>query len=67
MTEERETPLLLIWTVQIVAGMLEDAGKTADADLFRLDLESDLRAVAVRYAGPEFRELRQTWVLELDR
>ena len=63
--DERRDPLLLIWTVQVVAGMMEESGRRTDAETLRQQLEDDIRAVGVRYAGPEFKSARQSWLQEL--
>jgi serine/threonine protein kinase len=62
---ERENPLLLAYTVGIVASAMEAAGRAADAEGLRRQLEDDFAVLATRFSAPEFQPHRDYWVSEL--
>ena len=64
-TDELADPLMLVYTVQTVAGMLDAAGRVAEAERMLGQLEEDVVALAARYSGPEFQGRRRHWVYEL--
>ena len=57
--------MLLVYTVQVVGDMMKKSGRAAAADRLHQQLEDDLRAAGVRYAGPKYWEIRKSWVDEL--
>ena len=63
--EEVSDVMLLVYTVQVVADMMKTSGREAAADRLHQQLEDDMRAAGVRYAGPEYWEMRKSWVKDL--
>jgi serine/threonine protein kinase len=63
--EESEDVMLLVYTVQVVAEMMKSSGREAAVDRLHQQLEDDIRAAGVRYSGPEYWKMRQSWVKEL--
>jgi eukaryotic-like serine/threonine-protein kinase len=62
---ERENPLYLAYTVEIVAHAMDDAGRLAEAKSLRRQLKEDYAFLAARLAGPEFQSLRLYLVNQL--
>jgi tetratricopeptide (TPR) repeat protein len=62
---ERENPLLLAYTVEIVAHAMDDAGRVAEAKSLRRQLKEDFTFLAARLTGPEFQSLRLGLVNQL--
>jgi serine/threonine protein kinase len=49
----------LVGTVQVLAEILEGAGRREEAKSLRLQLKDDVAALARRFSGPDFQELRR--------
>jgi serine/threonine protein kinase len=64
-TDERDDPLMLVYTVNAVSWMLEAAGRVAEVDRMRIQLEEDVAALAARFSGQEYQTLRRHWADEL--
>ena len=62
---ERENPISLAYTVEIVAHAMDDAGRVEEAKNLRLQLKDDFACLAARLAGPEFQSLRLGLVNQL--
>jgi serine/threonine protein kinase len=58
---EREDPMLLVYTVELVASMMDMDGRPGDAEKVRRQLEADVSAIAARHSGPQFQWQRQLW------
>jgi len=58
---EGDDPSLLVFTVNIVSMMQEDAGRAEEAERLRRQLEDDVVALAARFSGPEFLGRRRQW------
>jgi tetratricopeptide (TPR) repeat protein len=63
--DEQEDPSLLIYTVQAVSLLMENAGRKEKVEKLYHQLENDLVAVAARFSGPEFKDQRLQWGNEL--
>jgi tetratricopeptide (TPR) repeat protein len=61
----REDPLLLVYNVEIVSMMRDQAGRGEEAEILYSQLEDDFAVVAKRFSGPEFQERRREWANEL--
>jgi tetratricopeptide (TPR) repeat protein len=64
-TDERDDPLLLVYTVEAVSWLLEAAGRVAEVDRMRVQLEEDVTALAARFSGQEYEGIRRHWADEL--
>jgi tetratricopeptide (TPR) repeat protein len=52
---------ILVNTVHLLAGMLDDRGRKAEAEDLRRQLEDDVVALAARFPGPNSQGLRKMW------
>ncbi len=55
----------LVYTVQIVAEMVEQRGDADEGENLRRQVEQDIAALAERWSGPEFQVRRQIWSRKL--
>src|SRR5262249_3879757 len=56
---------LLVRNTLFLADLLESKRRVAEAQSLRDQLVDDIKAVAARFAGPEFQERRQMWAKQL--
>ena len=62
---ERENLSLLVFTVEVVASMMEADGRSVEARDICKQLEADVAAAAARFQGDRFRDTRRRWSNEL--
>jgi serine/threonine protein kinase len=58
---EREDPMLLVYTVELVASLMESSGRQGDAEKVRNQLEADVKTIVARHSAPQFLGQRQLW------
>jgi serine/threonine protein kinase len=66
-TDERDDPFRLVNTTHILIDMMDQEGRTADADRLCRQLQDDFLAVAERFPMSEFRNLRTLWAEQLTK
>jgi serine/threonine protein kinase len=62
---ENSDVYLLVTNAQFLANLLERQGRAAEARDLRQRLVEDIKAVAARFAGPNYQERRQMWARQL--